>query len=169
MWRATIHRLRVSCSMRCPHSCQLMKNRLCVHRNQLKQRPVIDNCHPTHASCHANRYDSPAMSSANPIRHISDTALWAAVYRAEESERADAVFRDSYARRLAADRVRNPRCCRSSCIETRGGRASRTKAVWESNVLLLRPRRGRSLLRRSVLLQPQGQASLHLFRRPVCQ
>ena len=55
--RASIHRLRVSCSMRCPHSCQLMKNRLCVHRNQLKQRPVIDNCHPTHASCHANRYD----------------------------------------------------------------------------------------------------------------
>ena len=104
--------------MRCPHSCQLMKNRLCVHRNQLKQRPVIDNCHPTHASCHANRYDSPAMSSANPIRHISDTALWVAVYRAEESERADAVFRDPYARRLLADRVRNPRCCRSSCIET---------------------------------------------------
>jgi methyltransferase (TIGR00027 family) len=44
------------------------------------------------------------MSSANPIRHISDTALWVAVYRAQESERADAVFRDSYARRLAGDR-----------------------------------------------------------------
>src|SRR6516165_12354232 len=54
----------------------------------------IDNCHPTHASCHANRYDSPAMSSANPIRHVSDTALWVAVYRAQESERADAVFHD---------------------------------------------------------------------------
>ena len=25
---ASIHRLRVSYSMRCPHSCQLMKNRL---------------------------------------------------------------------------------------------------------------------------------------------
>jgi methyltransferase (TIGR00027 family) len=44
------------------------------------------------------------MSSANPIRHISDTALWVAVYRAQESERADAVFRDPYARRLAGDR-----------------------------------------------------------------
>ncbi len=44
------------------------------------------------------------MTAANPIRHISDTALWVAVYRAQESERADAVFRDPYARRLAGDR-----------------------------------------------------------------
>ena len=44
------------------------------------------------------------MSSANPIRHISDTALWVAVYRARESERADALFRDPYARKLAGDR-----------------------------------------------------------------
>jgi methyltransferase (TIGR00027 family) len=44
------------------------------------------------------------MSAANPIRHISDTALWVAVYRAQESERADAVFRDLYARKLAGDR-----------------------------------------------------------------
>jgi methyltransferase (TIGR00027 family) len=44
------------------------------------------------------------MSSANPIRHISDTALWVAVYRAQESERADAVFRDPYARSLAGNR-----------------------------------------------------------------
>jgi O-methyltransferase involved in polyketide biosynthesis len=44
------------------------------------------------------------MSSANPIRDISDTALWVAVYRAEESERADALFRDRYARKLAGDR-----------------------------------------------------------------
>lgn len=44
------------------------------------------------------------MSSTNPIRHISDTALWVAVYRAGESERADALFRDPYARKLAGDR-----------------------------------------------------------------
>ena len=44
------------------------------------------------------------MSSANPLSHISDTALWVAVYRAQESERADAVFHDPYARRLAGDR-----------------------------------------------------------------
>jgi methyltransferase (TIGR00027 family) len=55
-------------------------------------------------SATAKRYDSAAVSSANPIRHISDTALWVAVYRAQESELADAVFRDPYARRLAGDR-----------------------------------------------------------------
>lgn len=40
----------------------------------------------------------------SPIRQISDTALWVAVYRARESERADAHFRDPYAERLAGDR-----------------------------------------------------------------
>jgi methyltransferase (TIGR00027 family) len=39
-----------------------------------------------------------------PIRDVSDTALWVAMYRAIESERPDALFRDPYARRLAGDR-----------------------------------------------------------------
>src|SRR6266487_4102119 len=38
------------------------------------------------------------------IRDISDTARWVAVYRARESERSDAVFRDPYARALAGER-----------------------------------------------------------------
>jgi methyltransferase (TIGR00027 family) len=38
------------------------------------------------------------------IRNISDTARWVAVYRARETERADAVFRDPFARRLAGGR-----------------------------------------------------------------
>ncbi|MFL6373164.1 MAG: class I SAM-dependent methyltransferase [Pyrinomonadaceae bacterium] len=38
------------------------------------------------------------------IRNISDTALWVAIYRAQESERPDAHFRDPYARRLAGQR-----------------------------------------------------------------
>jgi len=36
-----------------------------------------------------------------PIEHVSDTARWVAYYRAMETERRDAVFRDPYARRLA--------------------------------------------------------------------
>jgi methyltransferase (TIGR00027 family) len=40
------------------------------------------------------------------IRDVSDTALWVAIYRAEESERKDAIFRDPYARRLAGERGR---------------------------------------------------------------
>src|SRR5215217_1031760 len=39
-----------------------------------------------------------------PIEHISDTARWIAAYRAMETERPDAIFRDPYARRLAGDR-----------------------------------------------------------------
>jgi methyltransferase (TIGR00027 family) len=38
------------------------------------------------------------------IRNISDTARWVAVYRARETERTDAVFRDSFAGRLAGER-----------------------------------------------------------------
>ena len=39
-----------------------------------------------------------------PIEHISDTARWVATYRAMETERADAIFRDPFARRLAGER-----------------------------------------------------------------
>lgn len=38
------------------------------------------------------------------IRNISDTARWMAVYRARETERKDAAFRDPLARRLAGER-----------------------------------------------------------------
>ena len=34
------------------------------------------------------------------ITHVSDTARWVAIYRAMESERPDAIFRDPYARSL---------------------------------------------------------------------
>jgi methyltransferase (TIGR00027 family) len=49
------------------------------------------------------------MSQASPpsgalIRNISDTAMWAAVYRARETERADHLFSDPFARRLAGTR-----------------------------------------------------------------
>ena len=38
------------------------------------------------------------------IRNISDTARWVAVYRARETQRTDAVFRDRFARQLAGER-----------------------------------------------------------------
>jgi methyltransferase (TIGR00027 family) len=38
------------------------------------------------------------------IRNISDTARWAAVYRARETDRPDGLFRDPFARRLAGAR-----------------------------------------------------------------
>jgi len=38
------------------------------------------------------------------IRDVSDTARWMAVYRARETERRDAIFRDPFARALAGER-----------------------------------------------------------------
>jgi methyltransferase (TIGR00027 family) len=38
-----------------------------------------------------------------PISNISDTARWVAVYRAMETERPDAIFRDPFAARLAGE------------------------------------------------------------------
>jgi methyltransferase (TIGR00027 family) len=40
----------------------------------------------------------------NPIRNVSDTALWIAGYRALETERPDAVFKDPLAKKLAGER-----------------------------------------------------------------
>jgi methyltransferase (TIGR00027 family) len=41
-----------------------------------------------------------------PIQNVSDTARWVAVYRAMETARPDAIFRDPYADRLAGERGR---------------------------------------------------------------
>jgi len=44
------------------------------------------------------------MTGKGKITHVSDTAAWVACYRAEETERSDAIFKDPYARRLAGER-----------------------------------------------------------------
>jgi len=44
------------------------------------------------------------MPAATPVRNVSDTARWVAIYRAMESERSDAIFRDPFARRLGGER-----------------------------------------------------------------
>ena len=44
------------------------------------------------------------MPSEPAIRNVSDTALWMAYYRAQETERPDALFRDPLARKLAGER-----------------------------------------------------------------
>ena len=45
--------------------------------------------------------EAQATATQAVVRNISDTARWAAVFRARETERADALFRDPYAERLA--------------------------------------------------------------------
>lgn len=44
------------------------------------------------------------MAEESAIRNVSDTALWVAVFRAQESERPDPLFYDPYARKLAGER-----------------------------------------------------------------
>jgi methyltransferase (TIGR00027 family) len=43
------------------------------------------------------------MNSPAAVRNVSDTARWVAYFRAKESERSDALFRDPYAQRLAGE------------------------------------------------------------------
>src|SRR5580698_5407285 len=43
---------------------------------------------------------------AHLITHVSDTARWTALYRATESTRADALFNDPLAERLAGEQGR---------------------------------------------------------------
>lgn len=44
------------------------------------------------------------MADETSLRNVSDTALWVAVFRAQESERKDPLFYDPYARALAGER-----------------------------------------------------------------
>jgi len=45
-----------------------------------------------------------ANGPEHSVSHVSETALWVAVHRAEESKRKDALFHDPYAERLAGER-----------------------------------------------------------------
>jgi methyltransferase (TIGR00027 family) len=63
------------------------------------------------------------------IRDISDTARWVAVYRARESERADAVFRDPFARALAGERGEQIATALAFGEETEWSWTARTWAV----------------------------------------
>ena len=46
------------------------------------------------------------MSDTSPVADVSDTARWVAMYRAQESARPDALFRDPLADRLAGEQGR---------------------------------------------------------------
>jgi methyltransferase (TIGR00027 family) len=56
---------------------------------------------PESVGGNAARPSGDPATEAAPLRTIADTARWVALYRARESERADALFRDPLAARLA--------------------------------------------------------------------
>ncbi|HEX4628478.1 MAG TPA: SAM-dependent methyltransferase [Gemmatimonadales bacterium] len=63
---------------------------------------------PTLVRLGSCRHPLPGASlsdTTDTIQHVSDTARWVALYRAMESDRPDALFRDPYARRLAGERA----------------------------------------------------------------
>jgi methyltransferase (TIGR00027 family) len=70
-----------------------------------RSRPFRQRCRPRALAPGSGGVDLPcAMADTPLISHISDTARWVAVYRAMETERPDAIFRDPFARRLAGPR-----------------------------------------------------------------
>src|SRR5262245_51515162 len=53
---------------------------------------------------HPQPQPEPEPEPEPMVRHISDTARWVAAFRAQETARADALFRDPLAARLAGER-----------------------------------------------------------------
>jgi len=49
-------------------------------------------------------YLKKTIRMSSLVENISDTAKWVAIFRAEESERPDAVFHDPFARKLAGEK-----------------------------------------------------------------
>lgn len=68
------------------------------------------------------------MTGEPLIRDVSDTARWVAVYRALETERPDAAFRDPYARALAGERGERIAAAQASNQNMEWAAVSRTYA-----------------------------------------
>lgn len=63
------------------------------------------------------------------IAHVSDTARWVAVYRARETARPDALFRDPFADRLAGERGRAIAAATPRAAVTGWSAVTRTKLI----------------------------------------
>ena len=67
------------------------------------ERDILESCFNQPAV--RGRLGVKLVNDSEPLlRNISDTARCAAMYRARETDRPDAVFRDPFARRLAGSR-----------------------------------------------------------------
>jgi len=68
-------------------------------------------------------------TSEPTISHVSDTARWVAVYRAWETARSDALFRDPFAERLAGERGRAIAAATPRAAVTGWAAVARTKLI----------------------------------------
>ncbi len=64
-----------------------------------------------------------------PVSHVSDTARWVAVYRAQETARRDALFNDPLAERLAGARGREIAAATPKAAATGWSLVTRTKLM----------------------------------------
>lgn len=78
------------------------------------------------------------------IRTISDTAQWVAYYRAEETDRPDAVFRDPHARALAGER--GERIAKSQGFDRRNAWPFTARTYLIDHFILEEVRRGADLI-----------------------
>jgi len=67
--------------------------------------------------------------SEGVVSHVSDTARWVAVYRARETERPDALFRDPLAARLAGERGEAIAAATPRAAQTGWAAITRTKLI----------------------------------------
>jgi methyltransferase (TIGR00027 family) len=67
----------------------------------MRAADAISNTKRTRVGAYACLESARAHFSCMPIKNVSDTAKWVAEYRAMETDRPDAIFRDPYARKLA--------------------------------------------------------------------
>jgi methyltransferase (TIGR00027 family) len=69
------------------------------------------------------------LLSEPTISHVSDTARWVAVYRAWETARSDALFRDPFAARLAGEQGRAIAAATPRAAVTAWAAVARTKLI----------------------------------------
>src|SRR5690349_9287187 len=83
-------------------SCRRLRRSLSVEWQQRRRHRRTSDARSTWRRSRPERCTLPVME----ITHISDTARWVAQYRAMETERPDAIFRDPFAARLAGEHGR---------------------------------------------------------------
>src|SRR5439155_187518 len=88
-----------------PSACRKRQRMICARFGETGSRigQILPGRHREDVAEFAGPMSEPL------IRDITDTARWVAYYRAQETDRPDAVFRDPYARALAGERDRPER------------------------------------------------------------
>jgi hypothetical protein len=105
---------------------------------------------------------------SSSVRNISDTASWVAYFRARETQRPDALFRDPYAERLASEqgfRIANTLAGREQTRVGLGGADVAFRSVYRSGDSRRRGFSGESRGRTRCAALPNRVAKFHSVGR----